>query len=174
MWREQAIAEIAQMEFAVKWLTSSAHEGTRLDDDSAREILDILERAHDAATDRSFGWMQRIKSSLRGASVERVWGHIDTAGEALVRAAPPEFVTGQLPRVERRVERALKYDDARRVHLREVAKRHVTTAGGTSAPGPVTEAEREVIACRQLRGAPQAEPRAQLPQHAADLGRAGP
>ncbi|MDA0160179.1 hypothetical protein OM076_07890 [Solirubrobacter ginsenosidimutans] len=146
VWREQAIAEITQMEFAVKWLTSPAHTGTRLDDETAREILAILDRAHDAAVDRSLGWMQRIKSTLRGASVERAWGHIDAAAEALVRAAPPEFVAGQLPRVERRVERALKCDDARRIHLREVARRYAAPAEGAAAPGPVTESDREVIA----------------------------
>jgi hypothetical protein len=141
VWREQAIAEITQMELAIKWLTSDAHSGARLDPGSAHEIGEILERAHDAAVDGSLGLRRRIVSTLRGASVERTYGHLDTAGEALLRSAPPEFVIGQLPRIERRVERALKCEDARRAGLASVAKRF----GPTHPTNGLSETEREVI-----------------------------
>jgi hypothetical protein len=148
VWREQAIAEITQMELAIDWLSSAAHETPRLDAETAQRIRDCLRDARDAAVGEGLGPRRRLMSWLHGASVERAWGHIDAAGEALLRAAAPEYVVGQLPRVERRVARALKCDDARRIHLRDVAKRFAPPTPGLTpppAPADMTESEREVI-----------------------------
>src|SRR4051812_10457312 len=123
VWREQAIAEITQMELAVDWLSSPVHGTPRLDADTAQRIHACLADARRAAVGEGLSPRRRLMSWLHGASVERAWGHIDAAGEMLMRAASPEYVVGQLPRVERRADRALRCDDARRVHLHDVAKR---------------------------------------------------
>src|SRR3954469_22512273 len=121
VWREQAIAEIAQARLALDWLTAEGRNGQRVDGAALAEIHRSLARASDAALDRGLRWPARVASSLRGASVERAWGQIDAAGEALLRVAPSEYVIGQLPRITRRVERMLKCDDARRAGLERIA-----------------------------------------------------
>jgi hypothetical protein len=140
VWREQAIAEITGDEFAVRWLAAAARNGQRMDVDAARAIEAKLETAREAAVDRGLSWRRRLSSSLRGASVERTWGQIDAAGEALLRVAPSAFVIGHIPRIRRRVERALRADDPRRVGLETVARHH-----GELKDGELSESEREVL-----------------------------
>jgi hypothetical protein len=140
VWREQAIAEIAGDEFALKWLTGNGRDGQRLDADAAREIEAKLETARQAAVDRGLSWRRRLSSSLRGASVERTWGQIDAAGEALLRVAPSAYVIGHIPRIRRRVERALRVDDPRRAGLESVARRY---SDGTDRE--LSESERELL-----------------------------
>jgi hypothetical protein len=141
VWREQAIAEIASDEFAVMWLTAASRNGQRLDAEAARAIEAKLETAREAAVDRGLSWRRRLSSSLRGASVERTWGQIDAAGEALLRVAPSAFVIGHIPRIRRRVERALRADDPRRVGLEAVAQHHAKFEPGAE----LSESEREVL-----------------------------
>jgi hypothetical protein len=140
VWREQAISEIASDQFALKWLTGDRPNGQRLDADAAREIEAKLETAREAAVDHGLSWRQRLSSSLRGASVERTWGQIDAAGEALLRVAPSAFVIGHIPRIRRRVERALRVDDPRRAGLEAVAARYAD-----AKDGELSESEREVL-----------------------------
>jgi hypothetical protein len=148
VWREQAIAEITQLELAVDWLSSHLDDKPRLDPATADRIRHCLSDAYDAATGEDLSPRRRLMAWLHGAGVERTWGHIDAAAETLLRAASPEFVVGQLPRVERRTDRSLKADDPRRIHLRDVAKRFAPPNVGTTPPPPpseLTESEREVI-----------------------------
>jgi hypothetical protein len=138
VWREQAIAEIASGEFAIKWLT--ARDGQKLDDDAANAIAAKLETARQAAVDQGLSGRRRLSSALRGASVERTWGQIDAAGEALLRVAPSAFVIGQIPRIRRRVEGALRADDPRRTGLEKVADRYEDALAGE-----LSDAQREVL-----------------------------
>jgi len=140
VWREQAIAEIAGDQFAIKWLTAEGRDGERLSADAALDIETKLETAREAALDHGLSWRKRLSSSLRGASVERTWGQIDAAGEALLRAAPSAFVIGHIPRIRRRVERALRADDPRRTGLETVAGRYADVTDRE-----VSEVEREVL-----------------------------
>jgi hypothetical protein len=141
VWREQALAEIAQARLALDWLTAEGRNGQRVDDAALAEIRRSLERASDAAVDRGLRWPARVTSSFRGASVERAWGQIDAASEALLRVAPSDYVIGQLPRITRRVKRMLKCDDPRRAGVERVAARFATD----SPPRTVSAAERETL-----------------------------
>jgi hypothetical protein len=140
VWREQALAEIVSGEFAIKWLTGDGPNGKRLDADTAQQIETKLETARRAAVDQGLRWPRRLFSSLRGASVERTWGQIDAASEALLRVAPSPFVIGQIPRIRRRVERALRADDPRRAGLNTVAGRYED-----AKEAELSEAERELL-----------------------------
>jgi hypothetical protein len=140
VWREQALAEIVSGEFAIKWLTGDGPNGKRLDADTAQQIETKLETARRAAVDQGLRWPRRLFSSLRGASVERTWGQIDAASEALLRVAPSPFVIGQIPRIRRRVERALRADDPRRAGLNTVAGRYED-----AKDAELSEAERELL-----------------------------
>jgi hypothetical protein len=140
VWREQALAEIVSGEFAIKWLTVDGPDGKRLDADTAQQIETKLETARRAAVDHGLRGPRRLFSSLRGASVERTWGQIDAASEALLRVAPSAFVIGQIPRIRRRVERALRADDPRRAGLKIVAGRYEDVKHAE-----LSEAERELL-----------------------------
>jgi hypothetical protein len=140
VWREQALAEIVSGEFAIKWLTGDGPDGRRLDADTAQQLEMKLETARRAAVDQGLRGPRRLSSSLRGASVERTWGQIDAAGEALLRVAPSAFVIGQIPRIKRRVERALRADDPRRAGLEIVAGRYEDVRDAE-----LSQAEREVL-----------------------------
>ena len=136
------------MELTVDWLRSDVHGEPRLDAATADSVRDCLSQAYDAAAGENLTARRRLMSWLHGAGVERAWGHIDAAGETLLRAASAEYVVGQLPRVERRADRALKCDDSRRIHLRDVAKRFAPpnpAANAPAAPATLSESEREVI-----------------------------
>ncbi len=111
VWREQAIAEIRQTRSTLTWLDDQLKPAVR--DDVAKH----LKVARKAAIDGGLNWRRRMASSLRGASVERTWGHIDAANEALLRGAPDSYLLGQLPRIKRRVARTLGRDDERRLSL---------------------------------------------------------
>jgi hypothetical protein len=141
VWREQALAEIASSELAVKWLTSEARNGQRLDPDVAEPIQASLEIARKAALDEGLSLRKRISSSFRGASVERTYGQIDAAGEALIRVASKDFVIGQIPRITRRVERALRPDDVRRRALETVAEDYTDASAHADMP----ECHREIL-----------------------------
>jgi hypothetical protein len=140
VWREQALAEIVSGEFAIKWLTVDGPGGKRLDADTAQQIETKLDTARRAAVDQGLRGPRRLFSSLRGASVERTWGQIDAASEALLRVAPSAFVIGQIPRIRRRVERALRADDPRRAGLQIVAGRYEDVKDAE-----LSEAERELL-----------------------------
>jgi hypothetical protein len=135
VWREQALAEISSSELTVKWLRSP-DRAEHLDDAIADEIERHLDLARMAAVDTGLSPLQRLLSFLKGASIERTWGEIDAAGEALLRGAPSDFALGQVPRVRRRAERALKPTDSRRLGLQRIVD---------SQPDELSVTDREVL-----------------------------
>jgi hypothetical protein len=118
VWNEQAIAEIAARETAI------GHAG--IDEATSERIREFLRAASEAAGGGGrFALLKRMASPWHGASVERTWGHIDAAEEALLQASEDWYLAGQLPRILRRVQKSLAADDPRRVHVEElVAKRN--------------------------------------------------
>ena len=128
VWREQVITEADQTQFTLESL------GSQISPDLRQEIEGSLEMARSAAVDAGLGWFGRRRSSFGGASMERAWGAIDAANEALLRDAPDNYVVGQLPRIRRRVQDALGRDDSRRTGLESVR-----------LDTPVTPIDREVI-----------------------------
>lgn len=128
VWREQVITEADQTQFTLASL------GAQLAPELRAEIEGSLDMARSAALDTGLGWLGRRRSSFGGASMERAWGAVDAANEALLRDAPDDYVIGQLPRIRRRVQDALGRDDSRRTELEAVP---VAT--------PVTAVDREVV-----------------------------
>jgi len=104
VWREQALAEIDAREFTAD----------RLEDEiggaAAKRIHDILAEARDAATTSGFGLISR----WRGSAIERTWGQINVADEALLQVAPPAYIRAQIPRLRRRVESLPPGDERRK------------------------------------------------------------
>jgi hypothetical protein len=141
VWREQAIAEIAQCRITLAWLTSSARNGQRVDPKALAKIAESLDLAAKAAVDEGLSRWTRVASSIRGASLERTWSQIDAAREALLRIAPDDYVIGQIPRITSRAERMLSCDDARRAGLRRVAQKYAAKG----APDTVGPADREIL-----------------------------
>jgi hypothetical protein len=115
VWREQALVEISARRFSADRLKG-------VDAQTMAKIQSSLKNAHDAAVGSGLTRRQRLASSLRGASVERTWGQLNAADEAMLRAGSDEYVRGQLPRVLGRVRRALPADDARRAAVEEIAR----------------------------------------------------
>src|SRR4051794_18877452 len=141
VWREQALAEIAQARIVLDYLTSEARNGQRVDPESVARIREALDNAEKGALDVGVRWPRRIVSSLRGASGERAWSQIDTATEALLRIAPADYVIGQIPRITRRVERTLRDKDPRRVGLERVAGKYPVE----NPPRVVCPSDRETL-----------------------------
>jgi hypothetical protein len=81
----------------------------------ADEIRAILDDAVDAA--------ETGKGSFRawwtGAPIDRTWGLINAADEAIFQVAPNSYVLGQLPRLQRRV-RTLPEGDERRKRIETI------------------------------------------------------
>jgi hypothetical protein len=131
VWREQAIAEADQTQFALESLAP------HIDDATQRQIMASLNMVRAAATDTGLKRFARLRSAFGGASIERAWGAIDAANEALLRAAPPSYLIGQLPRIKSRVEGALGRDDMRRTEL---------AALSLTSESDVTPVARELVA----------------------------
>lgn len=128
VWREQVLAEADQTQFTLGALSAS------IPDELRHEIEASLNLAREAAMGQGQRWPVRLWSAIFGASVERAWGAIDAANEALLRAAPDAYLLGQLPRIKHRAQ-ALGRDDLRRVELELVCP-----------DAPVTPVTREVVA----------------------------
>src|SRR4051812_23464573 len=141
VWREQALAEIAQARIVLDYLTSEARNGQRVDPESVARIREALDNAEKGALDVGVRWPRRIVSSLRGASGEGAGGPIDTAPQALLRIAPADYVIGQIPRITRRVERTLRDKDPRRVGLERVAGKYPVE----DPPRAVSPSDREML-----------------------------
>ncbi len=124
VWREQALAEIEAREFTTDRLAEE------IGGDAAKRIRDILDEARAAATSSRVSLLGR----LRGAPIERAWGQLDVADEALLQVAPDDYVRAQVPRLRRRAE-ALPDGDLRRKGLE-----------GVSTTGAVTPELREELA----------------------------
>lgn len=128
VWREEVLAEAAQLEFTLLSLRPPA------DPAHATEIQAALASARKAATERRRGWFRRLQMRTSGAEIERAWGAIDTAHEALLRIAPDTYRVGQLPRIEHRVRECLATQDDRRTRFEAIQH-----------SAPITPANREVI-----------------------------
>jgi hypothetical protein len=137
VWREEALAEIGTRRFVLARLRAARAVAGPCEDDSTRLIELYLDRAQRAATDAGLSHPGRFWAAVRGASVERAWGQIDAADEAILQIAGDEYVIGQLARVLRRVRRSLAPDDPRRMRLEEIATRH--------ARSPLGEGDREQL-----------------------------
>jgi hypothetical protein len=124
VWREQALAEIAAREFLVARLQERAPEDRPFPQEAVHRIQGYLDAAKDAARGTGLTRRERIASALRGASVERTWGQINAAEEAILQVAPDDYVKGQLPRLLARVQRSLAADDPRRLRLESIVRRH--------------------------------------------------
>jgi hypothetical protein len=120
VWREQVLVEIKMRRALLARLPDIPTE-------LRAEIEECLDQAEEAATPAPLS--RHGERSSRGARIERAWGQLDTADESLLRAAPADFVIGQLPRIRRRAEKSLAPDDPRRVELDEITRRHLE--GGT-------------------------------------------
>ena len=128
VWREQALVEISAHRF-------TADRMQRVDPEALAKVHKSLENAYDAAVGKGLNRRQRLASSWRGASVERTWGQINAAEEAMLRIGPDEYVRGQLPRVLRRVRRSLPDSDARRVAVEEIVRQQPNSPDAGSERG---------------------------------------
>jgi hypothetical protein len=111
VWREQAIAEIESREFTTDRLEA------QIGGAAAKRIRDILEDAREAASSDGRG----LGSRLRGSAIERAWGKINVADEALMQVAPDSYVEAQISRLRRRTEE-LPQSDERRKSLDAIAQ----------------------------------------------------
>ena len=128
VWREQALVEISAHRFTADRMQS-------VDPEALAKVHKSLENAYDAAVGKGLNRRQRLASSWRGASVERTWGQINAAEEAMLRIGPDEYVRGQLPRVLRRVRRSLPDSDARRAAVEEIVRQQPNSPDAGSERG---------------------------------------
>jgi hypothetical protein len=138
VWREQALADITKAQLLANRLRfDSAQDGAHVSVAVLDGVDESLAAARRAALGAGLNPLEQLVSAWRGSGVERAWGQLDAADEALLRVAPDSFVLGQLPRLRARARRALGPDDPRRMALEAIAKR---------VPGaPLDEIDREVL-----------------------------
>jgi hypothetical protein len=111
VWREQALAEIRAREFSILRLEPEIGKA------AADEIRRTLADARAAAGCERSGF----RATLNGAAIERAWGLINTAEEAMLEVAPESYVRGQLPRLRRRAE-VLPPNDERRKRIDAISE----------------------------------------------------
>jgi hypothetical protein len=125
-WREQALTKIGEQRFLLSWMLQQPGT-TPVGDDALQTIRDHWDAA--AAAAKEF--------SRRGASVERVTGHLDAVDTDLLRMAPPTYVYGQLPGLLGQMRKSLPADDIRLQRVEALV----------TAPGPIdlTPTDRDLI-----------------------------
>jgi hypothetical protein len=106
VWREQAIAEIDARQFTADRLEQQQQIGT---EDAAR-IRHILAEARDAASSDGLS----LAARWRGSAIERAWGKINGADEALMQVAPDSYVEAQISRLRRRTQDLPESDERRK------------------------------------------------------------
>jgi hypothetical protein len=162
VWREQALMEISAQRFTAEGMQS-------VDPEALAKVHKFLENADDAAVGKGLNRRQRLASSWRGASVERTWGQINAAEEAMLRIGPDEYVRGQLPRVLRRVRRSLPAGDARRAAVEEIVRQQPNSPDAGSERGVLLTMLSKRPGRRDRRG----RGRGDDPRHARPLPDAG-
>jgi hypothetical protein len=129
-WREEALARICELRALI---------GSFRARETTVQSTDLLDRAGAELDHASYAARRPLVirgGVLNGAAVQRVHGHLD-AGEVLVlRAAPPEYVRGQLPALVAYVRRHLISSDPRCQSAEQVlrADRVGARAGSPAAP----------------------------------------
>lgn len=114
VWREEVLAETGRLQLMLTMLSPPIEPA------QAQEIRDALDSAFWAATGRRRSLWRRLYLAFTGAHVERAWGSIDSAQEALFRLGTDTYRVGQMPRITRRVQDCLPKDDYRRVEFEQV------------------------------------------------------
>src|SRR3954447_18304858 len=92
VWREQALAEIASRRAVLERLVR--HPDEPLDLKAAGVVRESLDAAQAAAEGDAVHTRRRLSEALRGAAIERTWGQLDAAEEALLQAAPDAYASG--------------------------------------------------------------------------------
>jgi len=115
-WREQALTRIGEQRFVLTWLTQLPGAAP-LPADALSTIHDHWAAATATAKDHR----------RRGASIERVTGHLDAVDTDLLRLAPDSYVYGQLPGLLEHVRKLLPKSDMRRRSVERLAAREPVT-----------------------------------------------
>ena len=119
-WREQALAHVADLQR----LTAVFRAAGAVSDDRMAELQQHLYVARKAARgDRKGGAWRRLVTALAGAEEERVARAVDAVDLALLRVAPDEHLTAEMPRIVEHAQRSLSPDDPRRIELEALAGR---------------------------------------------------
>jgi hypothetical protein len=115
-WREEALARAAQMYTLLKWLEhqSEVPQKFRL----IEAIEAHLEVAKRAAHDRG-----RLWGRVNGAAIERTMANLDAAEANLLRMAPLDYLSSDLPNLGTRAREHLATDDPRIRRLQELEVR---------------------------------------------------
>lgn len=155
-WREGALTRTAELEVLANWFARYPEESR---DVLVSQIHRHVKTARTAAEgEPGRGAWFRFSALLAGSPHERTASNIDAAEADLLRLAPDEYVSGQMPSLVAQVRAHLPADDPRRRALEELA-----TAPGIRALNPVernivisavraanSEARREVMRVRSF------------------------
>jgi hypothetical protein len=106
VWREQAIAEIDARQFT----TDRLEQQQLIGGEDAARIRHILDEARDAAASDGLS----LAARWRGSAIERAWGKINVADEALMQVAPDSYVEAQISRLRRRTQDLPESDERRK------------------------------------------------------------
>ncbi|MEP6955074.1 MAG: hypothetical protein ABI950_13525 [Solirubrobacteraceae bacterium] len=115
-WREQALTRIGEQRFVLAWVTQLPG-AIPLPPEALSTIRDHWEAATATAKDHR----------RRGASIERVTGHLDAVDTDLLRLAPDSYVYGQLPGLLEHVRKLLPRTDMRRRSIERLAAQKAAT-----------------------------------------------
>jgi hypothetical protein len=163
-WREEAITRANELQGLATWIVATAPVAP--DPELLvylREHLTAVRRTA-AREDRRpdgqpFSWYTRVASAWRGAGHERLLGNLDAVEATLLRIAPDDFVTGELPSLQAHVNRFLEMADPRRMRISDIATKAVDRPLTRSERGAVvaglhaanTQRRRDLLRVRSFR-----------------------
>jgi hypothetical protein len=114
-WREHALTRIAELRTLATWLQESSN------DPGTAHLLSAIENhlteAREAALTSRWRW-----AVANGSNIERTLGNIDAAEADLLRLAPLDYLSGQMPGLQARVRAHLRSGDPRRIRVEEIAE----------------------------------------------------
>jgi len=120
-WREGTLTRAKELESLCAWVQRSC---PREDSDVLAEAIRIhLEAARQAAQVAALDPKRRLRSSRRGALLERAMSNLDAAEAQLLNIAPPDYVLGQMPCLLRSVKCHLVPTDPRRQEMERIARK---------------------------------------------------
>jgi hypothetical protein len=133
-WREQALTRVAELEDLTEVFRQETDDRWGILPDRIHRHLDAARRA--AEGDATGRW-SAFARTVAGSPLERTASNLDAAEAGLLRLAPVEYLSGQVPSLLAHVRAHLQAGDPRRERMEEIARR--------MPPAAIEGFERDVV-----------------------------
>jgi hypothetical protein len=126
-WREEMLTRVQELSGLKSWIEANPRRQTP-SGNIPQAIANQLETARltaareDTRDGKRISRWTKFWASANGAAFERTLGNLDAVEVDLLRLAPDDYVSGQLPSLQAHVNRYLSKDDPRRKRISELTR----------------------------------------------------